>query len=77
MLPFRVGDRIVARVDLKADRKGRQLVVPASYVEDGVSVAECADSLAAELLALKDWLQLDKVAVKRHNEFSRQLARAV
>ena len=77
VLPFRVGDRIVARLDLKADRKGRTLRVPASYVEDGVSTAECADSLAAELRALKDWLQLDKVAVSRHNDFSTQLARAV
>ena len=77
VLPFRLGDRIVARVDLKADRKSRQLLVPASYVEDGAPEGECADALAKELHALKDWLQLDKVAVSRHNPFSRQLARAV
>ena len=77
VLPFRLGDAIVARVDLKADRKSRQLLVPASYVEDGVPMGECADALAQELHALKDWLQLDKVAVSRQNPFSRQLARAV
>ena len=77
VLPFRLGDKIVARVDLKADRKSRQLLVPASYVEDGVPMGECADALARELHALKDWLQLDKVAVSRHNPFSRQLAQAV
>ena len=40
-------------------------------------MGECTDSLAAELHALKDWLQLDKVAVSRHNAFSRQLAQVV
>jgi len=77
VLPFRMGDDIVARVDLKADRRGRCLLVLAGYAEEGVDTGGCADSLAAELRALRDWLQLDTVRVTRHNGFSRMLAAAI
>ena len=77
VLPFRMGDAIVARVDLKADRQAGRLLVQASYAEDGVDAGDCADRLAAELRALRDWLQLDAVRVTRHNDFSRMLAAAI
>jgi uncharacterized protein len=77
VLPFRVGDRIVARVDLKANRAERRLIVRAVHEEPGDTAADCVERLAAELQALGRWLDLDDILVKRHNDFSRRLAAAV
>ena len=77
VLPFRMGDDIVARVDLKADRKAGQLLVLAGHIENGAAASECADGLARELRMLGNWLCLDSVRVTRHNDFSRKLAAAI
>ena len=75
VLPFRLGDQIVARVDLKADRKSRQLCVLAVHEEAGVDRALCIESLGQELRQLAQWLDLDDVRVTRHNAIARQLAK--
>lgn len=77
VLPFRMGDRIVARVDLKADRRAGRLLVPNAHEEEGVDTAECCDRLAAELYALKNWLGLDDIQISRKNSFTRELAATV
>jgi uncharacterized protein YcaQ len=77
VLPFRVGDRIVGRVDLKADRKARQLLVLNAHEEDSIDVEHCCDRLASELHSLSDWLGLDEVRVESSNRFSDSLARSI
>jgi len=62
VLPFLLGDRIVARVDLKADRLGRRLLVQGAYAEASAP-GEVAEELAAELRRLAGWLRLDDVVV--------------
>lgn len=62
VLPFRLGDRIVARVDLKADRAGRSLLVRQLHYEDGVDQKETESALRGELGALADWLDLETVS---------------
>ncbi len=77
VLPFRLGDRIVARVDLKADRKAGRLLVLSAYEEPGVHPGQCADALAGELRSLSEWLSLDSVLVTRNSSFARELAAAL
>ncbi len=62
VLPFLLGDRIVARVDLKADRATGALRVPAAYAEAGAP-PETAEQLARELTVLAGWLGLRQVVV--------------
>ena len=77
VLPFRVGDRIVGRVDLKAERQAKQLLVLNAHEEGSVDINNCCESLATELHALKDWLGLDTIKVERRHRFSKRLAKAV
>ena len=74
VLPFRVGDRIVARVDLKADRHAGQLQVLNAHAETGTNRDSDCQYLATELHALKDWLGLEGLWVSRNNDFAKQLA---
>jgi uncharacterized protein len=77
VLPFLLGERLVARVDLKADRAARRLLTLAAYIEAGADPGAAADALAAELWTMVAWLGLDSVFVERRGGFARTLAAAV
>jgi uncharacterized protein len=79
VLPFLLDEALVARVDLKADRRAGVLRVRAAWAEEGVTDRErVATELAAELVALAAWLGLgDGVAVDRKGDLAPDLGRAV
>ena len=77
VLPFLLGDRFVARVDLKADRKARTLRVPGAFLEDGCDDEYVATSLASELRLMAKWLDLDRIVIGRRGKFTRALRSAV
>ncbi len=78
VLPFMVDGRIVGRVDLKADRATRTLLVQAAHLEPGssrwVSPDRVAAELSAELASMAAWLQLDEVSVVGRGDLSALLA---
>jgi uncharacterized protein len=77
VLPFLLGDRLVARVDLKTDRKHAALLVQAAYLEPGDDPAVVASALAHELQTVAQWLVLADIHVDGRGDLAPALRTAL
>ncbi len=73
VLPFLLDERLVARVDLKADRARSALRVVKAHCEPWAEDIRVAGPLGEEIRTLAGWLGLDRVVVSRYRDFTRLL----
>jgi uncharacterized protein len=73
VLPFLLGDRLVARVDVKTDRQAGCLRVLAAHGEPGVDERAVAGPLCDELRLMAGWLGLADVVVGERGDLARAL----
>lgn len=70
VLPFLLGDRLVARVDLKADRQAGCLRVQASHGERNIKQGAVAKALYQELQSMASWLGLERVEIRQRGDLA-------
>jgi uncharacterized protein YcaQ len=75
--PFLLGDTLVTRCDLKADREGRTLIVQSAFLEPRQDARRVVPELAAALREMQAWLELDKIEVKEREDLAPRLRRNV
>ena len=74
--PFLLGDTLVGRCDLKADRQRGVLIVHAAHTEPGHEPRGIAPQLAEELREMQAWLGLERLEVGGRGDLARALQAA-
>ena len=77
VFPFLLGDTLVARCDLKADRDRRVLMVRSAHLEPGQTAKRVAPALADELRDVQTWLELDSIEVANKGDLASKLRSVV
>jgi hypothetical protein len=77
VFPFLLGDTLVARCDLKADRNRRILMVRSAHLEPGQTATRVAPALAEELRDVQTWLGLDDIEVGDQGDLAGKLRSTV
>ena len=70
VLPFLLDEELVARVDLKTDRKKGSLLVKGVFAEPGVDLARVGRELREELELTASWLGLKDVVISRNGDLA-------
>jgi hypothetical protein len=76
VLPFLHNNRLVARVDLKANRQAKMLEVKAAHLEPGAKQAPTARALAKELRLMQRWLGLERMSIAEKGDLAPALRAA-
>jgi uncharacterized protein YcaQ len=75
--PFLLGDTLVGRCDIKADRQRKVLLVQSAHLEPGQEARHVAPDLAGELRLMQEWLALDRIEVGGRGDLAAELLRNV
>lgn len=73
--PFLLGDTLVARCDLKADRSRKVLMAQSAFLEPGQDARRVGPDLADELRRMQAWLELDRIEVAERGDLAAKLRR--
>jgi len=74
--PFLLGDTLVARLDLKADRERRVLMVRSAFLEPNQRARDIVSNVTEELKLMQMWLKLDSIEVHDRGDLAKVLVRA-
>ena len=77
VMPLLLGNQLVARFDLKADRKAAVLRVAGAYLEEGTDGAAVVEAATTELHQIRDWLKLDQIEVGTRGNLVSAIRKAV
>ncbi|MDX2204952.1 MAG: crosslink repair DNA glycosylase YcaQ family protein [Hyphomicrobiaceae bacterium] len=77
VLPFLLGDRVVGRVDLKADRDAETLQVLSAHCEPGIAAEAWVEALADEVRLMARWLGLPRLETGRTGDAAAALQRVL
>ena len=77
VLPFLLGEDLVARVDLKADRHAGVLLVQAAHLEPGFTAGNVSGPLMSELELMASWLGLKGIVVRSNGDLTSHLSATV
>ena len=77
VLPFLLEDKMVARVDLKLDRRAKRLLVLGSFGEPDIATERVCRELGAELVDLAEWLGAGEVSVSPNGDLASPLSQTL